>query len=77
MDHHTIKGKNRARRVMECTDDYYTNIALAILHSGVVTRDLAFLTSDWCAWLLDMCGSRLTGLDLLNIYERSRRHGKR
>lgn len=77
MSQHNIKGKNRARRVMECTDNYYQNIAIAIIHSGVITRDMEFLMGDWCAWLLDMCGSRLTGLDLLNIYERSVEHGTR
>lgn len=77
MSHHNINGRNRARRVMECTDNYYHTIAIAILHSGVVTRDIEFLTSDWCSWLLDMCGTHLTGLDLLNIYDRSVKHGKR
>lgn len=69
--HNGVKkpGRNRSRAVRYCSDDYYIRIACAIVHSGIVNEDYEFLTSDWCAWLLDALDIGMSGLELLLAYK--------
>lgn len=62
-------GRNRSPRLRTISDDYYTRIACAIVHSGIVKEDYEFLTGDWCAWLLDALGISMSGVELLLAYK--------
>lgn len=73
-------GRNRSTQVRFCSDDYYISLACLIVHSGVIGNDTDFLTSEWCAQLLDFIGVKQTGPELRAGYlkrkERSK-NGKR
>lgn len=62
-------GRNRSTKIRFCSDDYYTNLAAMIVHSGVTTGDVDFLVSEWCDKLLDFLGISLSGIDLLSKYQ--------
>lgn len=62
-------SRNRSLHLRTISEDYYTRIACAIVHSGIVTEDYEFLTGEWCEWLLDVLGIGLSGIDLLLAYK--------
>lgn len=64
-----LSGRNRSTKVRFCSDEYYTNLAAAIVHSGVTSGDVDFLVSEWCDRLLDFLGISLSGIDLLSKYQ--------
>lgn len=69
--HNGVKkpGRNRSRAVRYYSDDSYTTLACAIVHSGIVKEDYEFLTGDWCAWLLEALDIGMSGLELLLAYK--------
>lgn len=64
-----LTGRNRSTQVCFCSDDFYTNLAAMIVHSGVTTADVEFLQGDWCSQLLDYLGITLTGMEILAKYQ--------
>ena len=50
-------------------NDGYKNLIVAIIYSGVISHDVDFLLSDWCAHLLDSIGCELSGPELLATYD--------
>lgn len=50
-------------------DDGYNNLIVAIIFSGIISHDVDFLRSDWCAHLLDSIGCELSGPELLAVYD--------
>lgn len=62
-------GRYRSTKVRYCSDDFYTNLAAMIVHSGVTTGDVEFLSSEWCSWLLDFLDISLSGMELLLKYQ--------
>ena len=57
----------------------YENLIVAIIYSGIISHDVDFLLSDWCAHLLDSIGCNLSGPELLAAYDlrRGEKDGKR
>jgi len=43
----------------------YQRLALSIVLSGIKSKDISFLRSDWCTWLCQMGGLPFTGRHLL------------
>lgn len=68
--HNGVKkpGRNRSPRLRTISDDYYTRLACAIVHSGIMAGDVAFLTGEWCEWLLEVLGVSMSGIELLIKY---------
>lgn len=64
-----MTGRNRSTQLRFCSDDFYTNLAAMIVHSGVTTADVDFLQGDWCSQLLDFLGISLSGMELLFKYQ--------
>lgn len=64
-----LTGRNRSTQIRFCSDDFYTNVAAVIVHSGVTTADYDFLLGEWCAQLLDFLGIELSGMELLAKYQ--------
>lgn len=62
-------GRNRSRQIRFCSDDYYESLAALIVHSGIITGDVEFLQSEWCAQLLDFLGVSLSGMELFSKYK--------
>ena len=62
-------GRNRSTQVRFCSDDYYESLAALIVHSGIITGDVEFLQSEWCAQLLDFLGVSLSGMELFSKYK--------
>lgn len=60
-------------------NDGYKNLIVAIIYSGVISHDVDFLLSEWCAHLLDNIGCKLSGPELLAAYDmrKGERDGKR
>ena len=61
-------GRNRSTKVRFCSDDFHANLVAIIVHSGVITGDVEFLSSEWCDQLLDFLGISLSGIELLSKY---------
>lgn len=73
-----MTGRYRTTEVFFCSDDFYTNLAGIIVHSGVTTADVEFLQGEWCSQLLDFLGITLSGMELLAKYqERQERQDRR
>ena len=62
-------GRNRSTKVRFCSDDFYTNLAAIIVHSGVTAEDVKFLQGEWCSQLLDFLGTPLSGMEILSKYQ--------
>lgn len=52
----------------------YTNLAAAIVASGVKCHDVGFLESDWCDTLREMCRLDDEMYDARNIQVRGKAH---
>lgn len=73
-------GHNRSNKVRFSSDDFYVSLACLIVHSGVVEEDTEFLTSEWCAQLLDYIDVKQSGMELLAGYLKRKervKNGKR
>lgn len=66
-------GRYLSSKVRFCSDNFYKNLAVTIVYSGVVSGDVEFLQSSWCEELLDFLGSSMTGMEIFEKYQARQR----
>ena len=62
-------GGDAGKNLHFAENDGYSNLIIAIIYSGIISHDVDFLLSDWCAHLLDSIGCKLSGPELLAAYD--------